>query len=106
MAKYLLHVNYTEKGLQGLLKEGGSKRREAAKAAVESMGGKLESFYYAFGGTDLYGIGEFPDNETAAAFSLLLTAAGGATIKTTVLLTPEEVDAATKKTVNYRPPGE
>lgn len=106
MAKYLFHVNYTEKGLQGLLKDGGTKRRQAAKAAVESLGGTLESFYYAFGGTDLYGIGEFPDNVTTAAFSLMLTAAGGATIETTVLLTPEEVDEATKKTVNYRPPGQ
>ena len=106
MAKYLVQAKYTDKGLAGLLKEGGSKRREAVKKAVESLGGKLESFYYAFGDYDVIGIADLPDNVSATSFALLISAAGGATVKTTVLITPEEVDQATKKTLDYRPPGQ
>ena len=79
-------------------------------AAVEklfgSVGGKVEAFYYAFGDTDLFVIADVPDNVTAAALSLTVNAAGGATAKVTVLLTPEEIDAAAKKTPSYRPPGQ
>jgi uncharacterized protein with GYD domain len=70
------------------------------------MGGTLESFYYAFGEDDVFGVVDFPDNVTAAAFSLVVNASGAAAVKTTVLMTPEEVDEATKKTVDYRPPGQ
>ena len=105
MAKYLVHAKYTDEGLKGLLKEGGSKRREAVEQAVKGLGGKLEAFYYAFGDADVVGIADLPDNVSATTFSLLVTAAGGATVKTTVLITPEEVDQAAKKTLDYRPPG-
>lgn len=106
MAKYLFQAQYTAKGLEGLLKEGGSKRTEAVEKAVEGLGGTLEAFYYAFGEADVVGIAELPDNVSAAAFSLLITAAGGAAVRTTVLMTPEEIDQATKKTLEYRPPGQ
>ncbi len=106
MAKYFVQAKYTDKGLSGLLKEGGSKRRDAVKKAVESLGGKLESFYYAFGDYDVVGIADLPDNVSATSFALLISVAGGATVKTTVLITPEEVDQATKKTLDYRPPGQ
>ena len=105
MSKYLYQAAYTDVGLDGLLKEGGSKRREAVELAAKSLGGTLEAFYYAFGDIDVFAIIDLPDNVSASAFSLLVTAAGGATVKTTVLLTPAEVDAATKKTLKYRPPG-
>ena len=105
MAKYLFQAVYTDEGLEGLLKEGGSKRQEAVEKAVTSMGGTLEAFYYAFGDIDVFAIVDLPDNVSASAFSLLVAAGGGATIKTTVLITPEEVDQATKKTLDYRPPG-
>ena len=105
MAKYLYQAVYTKSGLDGLLKEGGSNRREAVAQAAESLGGTLEAFYYAFGGTDVFAILDLPDNVSASAFSLLVAAGGGATLKTTVLITPEEVDQATKKTIAYRPPG-
>jgi uncharacterized protein with GYD domain len=105
MAKYLYTADYTSEGLQGVFKDGGTGRRAAVKKAIESMGGKLEAFYYAFGGHDLYGIAEMPDNVSAAAFSLLVNAAGGAEVKTVVLLTPEEIDEAVKMTADYRPPG-
>lgn len=105
MSKYLYQAAYTDAGLDGLLKEGGSKRREAVELAAKSLGGTLEAFYYAFGDSDVFAIIDLPDNVSASAFSLLVTAAGGARVKTTVLITPEEVDEATKKTLKYRPPG-
>jgi len=105
MAKYLFQASYTDAGLEGLLKEGGSSRRAAVKKAVEGMGGTLEAFYYAFGYTDVFCTADLPGNVDAAALALLITAAGGAKIKTTVLITPEEIDQATKRIVDYRPPG-
>ena len=105
MAKYLWQANYVGEGLKGLLKEGGSSRRAVVEKIIESMGGKLEAFYYAFGETDLYGIADMPDNVSAAAFALTIAASGAVTLKTTVLMTPEEIDKAIKKTPSYRPPG-
>jgi uncharacterized protein with GYD domain len=73
---------------------------------VKSQGGTLEAFYYAFGETDVYVIVELPDNASAAALALTVNSSGSAAVKTTVLITPEEVDQAVKKTPSYRPPGE
>jgi len=106
MPKYLVQANYVGEGLKGLLKEGGSSRRAAVEKLFGSVGGKVEAFYYAFGDTDLFVIADAPDNVTAAALSLIVNAAGTATAKVTVLLTAEEIDAATKKTATYRPPGQ
>jgi uncharacterized protein with GYD domain len=105
MAKFLYQASYTDTGLKGLLKEGGSSRRAAVAKAVKGAGGTLEAFYYAFGYTDVFAIVDLPDNVDAAALALQITAAGGAKVKTTVLLTPEEIDQATKKIADYRPPG-
>ena len=105
MPKYLLQVSYTTDGAKGLLKDGGSKRRAAAKTLVESLGGKLESLYYAFGATDVFAIADMPDNAAAAAASLTLASSGAVTSNITVLLTPEEVDQVVKKTGSYTPPG-
>ncbi len=106
MPKYLFQASYTSKGLEGLLKEGGSKRCEAVEQAIKGMGGTLEAFYYAFGDTDVVTIVDLPDNVSATATALIVNASGAVTVKTTVLLTPEEVDQATKKSVDYRPPGQ
>jgi uncharacterized protein with GYD domain len=105
MAKYLVQANYVGEGLKGLLKEGGSSRRKAVEKLFESVGGKVEAFYYAFGDTDLFVIADLPDHASAAALSLTVSAAGTSTVKMTVLLTPEEIDAASKKTPGFRPPG-
>ena len=105
MPKYLIQASYTSEGVKGLLKDGGSKRRAAAESAIKGLGGKLESFYFAFGNTDVFAVAEAPDNISAAAVSLAVSASGLVQAKTTVLLTPEEMDQVTKKTVNYRPPG-
>ena len=106
MPKYLIQANYVGEGIKGLLKEGGTSRRAAVEKALSSVGGKLEGFYYAFGDTDAFVIVELPDNVTAAALSLIVNAPGTVAAKIAVLLTPEEIDAATKKTPNYRPPGQ
>jgi uncharacterized protein with GYD domain len=105
MPKYLLEVNYTLDGVRGVLAKGGSARKAAAQAAAKSLGGKLESFYFAFGGTDVFAVADMPDNAAAAALALTVTGAGGATVRTVVLLTPDEIDAATNQKVKYTPPG-
>lgn len=105
MPKYLVQANYAGEGLKGLLKEGGSSRRAAIEKLYASVGGKVEAFYYAFGGTDLFIIADIPDNVSAAALSLAVNATGAATTKVTVLLTVEEIDAAAKKAISYRAPG-
>jgi len=105
MPKYLIQANYVGEGVKGLLKDGGTSRRAAVEKLFQSQGGTMEAFYYAFGETDCYVIGELPDNATMAAVALTIGASGVVTIKTTVLMTPEELDQATKKTPNYRPPG-
>jgi uncharacterized protein with GYD domain len=106
MPKYLVQANYVGEGLKGLLKEGGSSRRAAVEKLCGSVGGKVEAFYYAFGDTDVFVIVDMPDNVTAAALSLTVNAAETVTAKVTVLLSAEEIDAATKKTPSYRPPGQ
>ncbi len=106
MPKYLVQANYVSEGLKGLLKEGGTSRRDEVEKAIKSVGGTLEAFYYAFGETDAYIIAEAPDNVSAAALGLMVNASGTVTCKTTVLLTPQEIDEAAKKTPSYRAPGQ
>jgi uncharacterized protein with GYD domain len=105
MPKYLLQVNYTLDGVKGVLAKGGSARKAAAQAAAKSAGGKFESFYFAFGSTDVFAVVDLPDNAAAAALALTVSAGGGATVRTTALLTPEEIDKAAGTDVKYRPPG-
>ncbi len=106
MPKYLFQANYVGEGLKGLLKEGGTSRRAEAEKAIKSLGGTLEVFYYAFGEADAYIIAEAPDNASVAAVALAIRASGALTLKTTVLLTPQEIDEAVKKTPSYRAPGQ
>ena len=105
MPKYLVKASYTQEGLQGLIKEGGSARRAALAAAVESVGGSLECLYYAFGEDDVFFIVDVPDQATVTGLVLMVSAAGAVACQTTVLITPEEIDEAVNKAVQYRPPG-
>ncbi len=105
MGRYLFQGSYSNEGIKGVLKEGGTGRRTAVEAALKGLGGTLEAFYYGFGDTDVYVIVDGIDNATAAAFSMGVAATGTVhSLKTTVLLTPEEIDQAGKKTLSYRPP--
>jgi uncharacterized protein with GYD domain len=105
MAKYLVEARYTAEGAKGLAREGGTGRRAAAAKAVEGLGGKIEAFYYAFGDVDAYVIFDVPDNVSAAALALAVGQSGGINTKTVVLITPEEMDRAGKKAVDFRAPG-
>ena len=105
MAKYMLKVSYTQAGMKGVMKEGGTSRRTVVEKLAGNMGGTLESFYFAFGEHDVYVIADFPSNVDVAAVAMNVGAAGAASVQTTVLLTPEEVDEATQKVVEYKPPG-
>jgi uncharacterized protein with GYD domain len=105
MPKYLFQASYTAQGVAGIRSEGGSSRRDVVAAAAQGLGGNVESFYFAFGDTDVFTVVELPDNEAATAIALTVNASGAVTVKTNVLLTPEEVDAAARRSVDYRPPG-
>lgn len=105
MPRFLLEASYTQAGAKGVQSAGGSSRRDAITAMAEGLGGRVEAFYFAFGKTDAYVIADLPDMEVAAAVALAVNAAGAATVTTAVLLTPEEVDAAVQRSVDYRPPG-
>jgi uncharacterized protein with GYD domain len=105
MPKYLIEASYNAEGVKGVQSAGGSSRRDAVAAMVEAVGGSLESFYFGFGDSDAYVTVDLPDNQAATAVAIAVNASGVVAAKTTVLLTPEEVDAAAKQSVDYRPPG-
>jgi len=105
MPKYLVEASYTVEGVKGVQSAGGSSRRDAIAAVAQSVGGRLESFYFALGERDVFTVLDLPDNETATAVALTVNASGAVKVRTTVLVTPEEVDAAAKRSVEYRPPG-
>jgi uncharacterized protein with GYD domain len=105
MPKYLFQVNFTATGVQGLLKEGGTSRHEYIKGLTESVGGTLEAFYFMWGEDDVVVITDLPDDVTAAAIALNVGASGALSIRTTPLIDPADIDAATKKSISYRPPG-
>jgi uncharacterized protein with GYD domain len=105
MAKYLITASYTAEGAKGLIKDGGTKRMQAAEAAMKSVGGRVEAFYFAFGENDAVLIVDAPDNASVASVSMAINASGAVQTKTVVLLTPQEIDQATKKTATYQAPG-
>ena len=104
MPKYMVQASYTVDGIKGLINEGASARRGHIEQLMQGLGGRLETFYFAFGEADVVAIAELPDAVTATALSLAINAGGAVSARTTVLITPEEMDQATKKSVGYRPP--
>jgi uncharacterized protein with GYD domain len=106
MARFMFQGSYSTEGVKGVLKDGGTGRRTAIESAIKSIGGHLEAVYFAFGDTDVYVIVDGLDNEQALTFAMGVGSTGSlSSVKTTVLLTPEEVDAAAKRTLSYRAPG-
>jgi uncharacterized protein with GYD domain len=103
--KYLFEARYSPEGAVGLAKEGGVSRRDAVKKHLDELGGKLEGMYFAFGDVDCFAIVDLPDNISAAALSLAVNESGLIATKATVLLTPEDMDKASKKKVHFRGPG-
>jgi uncharacterized protein with GYD domain len=105
MSKYLFKASLTAEGVAGVVKEGGTARREVVQRAVASAGGTVEAFYFAFGPTDVFLVADLPDNVSAAALALTIGSTGLIGLETVVLLTPEEIDAARDAQIDFRPPG-
>lgn len=105
MPKYLLEISYSGEGAKGLLADGGSARVEAARRVAEAVGGRIEAFYFAFGHTDAYVIGELPDEAAAAAVALTVSSSGTVSARTVVLIEPSVLDRVREMTVPYRAPG-
>jgi uncharacterized protein with GYD domain len=105
VATFLLKSTYTVNGLQGLISDGGTRRAEVVRKTIEAAGGQMESMYFGFGEDDTYVLCELPDHKAAAALAIAIRAAGGLNTKVTPVLTPVEVDEATRQKAEYRPPG-
>jgi len=105
MPRYMFIASYSTEGAKGILAKGGTARRIALEKSITDVGGRLESFDFAFGGDDVYLIAELPDNTTAAALALTVGADGRAGVRTVVLLTPEDIDAASQRSITYTGPG-
>jgi uncharacterized protein with GYD domain len=105
MAKYLIRASYTAEGARGLMKDGGSRRQQVVRDMMKAGGGTLDAFYFALGENDAYLIVDAPDLVTVAAITLAVNASGAVRSNTTVLLTPEDMDLAARKSTNYTPPG-
>lgn len=105
MAKYLAKAKYNAEGARALMKEGGSGRVAAVTKATKAIGGKVESFYFAYGGDDAFVIVDVPDEAAGLALSLAVNASGTVSLELVPLITPKQMDDAAKVTVNYRAPG-
>ena len=105
MAKYLIRASYTADGAKGLIKDGGSKRIEVVRQLMKSVGGTLETAYFALGEHDFICIADIPDNVALTALALTTNATGAVRLSTTTLITAAEVDEAVKRAVAYTPPG-
>jgi uncharacterized protein with GYD domain len=105
MPKFMVRASYSAEGIRGLMKEGGTGRRAAVQKLIEGLGGKVEAFYFAYGEYDAYVIADFPDPAVGLALSLAVNASGAVRASTVPLITPEEMDVASKRTVKYKAPG-
>lgn len=106
MPKYLIKASYSTEGIRGVMAKGGTARADAISKLASSVGGTVESFYFAFGGTDVYVVVDAPGHETMAAIAGTVTSTGALSgYETVVLLTPAEIDAAAGMAVDYTPPG-
>jgi len=103
--KYLIEASYGSEGVRGIAQKGGFARREVIEELIASIGGRMESFYFAFGDADVYVITELPNDEAAAALAISVNQSGTTKLRTVVLLTPEQVDAAASMVPDYKAPG-
>lgn len=107
MAMYLTRFSYTPDTWARLIQKP-EDRRHAARDYIESVGGKLHGFWYAFGSHDGYNLWEAPNNVSMAAVALAITGGGAlSSLETTVLLTVDETLDALRMAaeVGYRAPG-
>lgn len=107
MPMYLIRFSYTPETWARLAKKP-EDRRDAARSYIESVGGKLHGFWYAFGEYDAYSVWEAPDNVSMAAVAIAISGGGALSRhETTPLLTVEETLEALRRVegIKYRPPG-
>ena|SRR5450631_231591 len=106
MFKYLITGNYTAEGTKGLIKDGGTSRKEAVTKMAASVDGMLESFHFSAASPRYFVILSLPNRTTLAAISAAITASGAVNItECAELLTASEMDEAVKKVPSYRAPG-
>ncbi|MGY1593823.1 GYD domain-containing protein [Geodermatophilus sp. SYSU D00708] len=105
MPRFLFIAKYAPQGAKAIMAAGGTTRRNAIEKMVTDLDGRLETFDFAFGEEDVYTIVDLPDNKTAAAMALTVNASGVAHVRTVLLMSPEEVDAARQVHPDYQPPG-
>ena len=106
MSKYLIKASYSTDGIKGVMAKGGTARQDAVAKLAAGVGGSLESFYFAFGGADIYAVVDAPSHEAMAAVAGTVGASGALSgYETVVLLTAEQLDAAAGMSVDYQPPG-
>ncbi|MFN2447355.1 MAG: GYD domain-containing protein [Vicinamibacterales bacterium] len=105
MPKFMVRVSYNADGARGLVKEGGTGRRAAVQKVIENLGGRMETFYFAYGDHDAFIIADFPDPSAGLAVSLAVNGSGAVRASTVPLITPEDMDAACKRSVAYKAPG-
>ena len=107
MARYLLQVKYAPEALAGMMKNP-EDRAVPVRAAIESIGGKMEALYFSLGPDDAVVIAEVPDNVAAAALAIAVGATGRySSYRTTPLLTSQELTDAMRAAskVSFRPAG-
>lgn len=101
MPRFLVIARYEAQGARAVMAGGGSARRSVFEHAVLDLEGRLESFDFALGADDVYAVVDLPDTAAAAALSLSISGGGIATVRTVVLLTPEELDRAARLHPDY-----
>jgi uncharacterized protein with GYD domain len=106
MPRFMIIADYSAEGARGLMAAGGSARKTAVEKMVSGLGGRIESFDFAFGGDDVYTIVDMPDSESAAAVALTVSGSGAVRARTVVLLTPDQLDRAAQLRPDYAPPGQ
>ena len=107
MSKFMYSGNYTKRGIKGLLKDGGTARKEETVRLVESLGGKIEAFYWCYGSTDFVTIMDFPDHTTVTGMALNIAASGTFTGNLTPLISVEEMDEMVKVSIkDWKGPGQ
>ena len=101
MPRFLVIARYEPQGARAVMAGGGSARRNVFEHAVLDLAGRVESFDFALGADDVYAVVDLPDPAAAAALSLTISGGGVASVRTVVLLTPEEVDRAAQLHPHY-----
>ena len=106
MPRFLIIADYSPEGARGLMAGGGSARKSAVEKAVSGLGGRIETFDFAFGEDDIYTIVDMPNAESITALALTVSGSGAVRARTVVLMSPDQLDRAAQIHPDYVPPGQ